>query len=137
MIFVNRLIAHSSDRRPSLFTSSILIAIASLITSAANANEQPPVGFTPAISTYVGPGMGNPERVWVKVTSKPVEKKITVWIPPSRQGAITNVYRGSCLKPGCIFMLDAEGLKPEYRRKELKSFSADRFTLGDWSYAYE
>lgn len=134
---MNSLIANSSDRRPSLTTSSILIAIASLITSAANANEQPPVGFTPAISTYAGPGMGNPQRVWVKVASKLVEKKITVWTPPSRQSAITNVYRGSCLKPGCIFMLDAEGLKPEYRRKELKSFSEDRFTLGDWSYAYE
>jgi hypothetical protein len=122
---------------PSRIFSSIIFTILLFSLSNVNASGQPPAGYRPAISSYVGPGMGNPQRVWVKVINKPTEKVINVWVPPSRQGAIANVYRGSCLKAGCIFILDNEGLKKEYRRKELKSISPQGFMLCDWSYNYE
>lgn len=74
--------------------------------------------------------------MWVKVTSTTSNTKITVWIPPSRQGAITNVYRGVCLRPGCVFISDSDYL-PEYRRRILRSFTPNGFVLGDWNYTYE
>lgn len=130
-------VAHYLDQMSNLVAFLTLLIFATLVTSPANANGQPPVGFRRAMSTYIGTGMGNPWRVWVKVTDRPAEKVIKIWIPPSRQDAITNVYRGSCLMPGCIFLLDSKGLKTEYRRMKLKSYSADGFTLGDWAYTYE
>lgn len=100
------------------------------------AGELPPPGSRPAWSTYVGPGTANRGRVWVKVASSTSSKEITVWIPPSRQDAITNVYRGKCLKAGCLFYWDSDYL-PEYRRHVLKNYASSGFILGDWKYTYE
>ena len=41
------------------------------------------------------------------------------------------------MKAGCIFVLDRESLKTEYRRNELNNYSLGRFVPGDWTYVYE
>lgn len=103
------------------------------------ASDNPPPGFRPAWSTYVGPGMGPASRVWVRVASSTSAMVITIWHSPNRyDGQVTNVFRGSCLKPGCMFIYENDPhLKPELRRRILRSHSSKEFILGDWKYTYE
>lgn len=129
-----RRLMHPRQMNRSFFLGFVLAA-ASLSQAPSSLAESPPKGFRPALSTYVGPGTGFGGRVWVKVVRTTSSKEITIWIPPSRQGAITNLYRGACLKKDCVLLLETDYVHD--RRHTLKSYSSNGFVLGNWKYTYE